>query len=113
MKFPFYVNIYLNNKLIDIGKVDLRNGNEIVLFNNCGDCIAGAIPSISPKYKHMYCWWYLYNIHRPFQIFLKLIKKNYTNEDFCNLMTKYIENEDCNYKFKIIKKENCFKDIKL
>ena len=112
MKFPFYVNIYISGKLVDVGKVDLINGDEVVLFNNCGGCIAGATASISPKYKYMYCWWYLDKIYRPFQNLLKIIKKDFTNEDFCNLMAKYIKNQDYNYKFKI-KKENCFKEIKL
>ena len=112
MKFPFYVNIYDDNELVDVGKVDLIDKDEIVLLNNYGGCIAGASTSISPKYKYMYCWWYLDKVHRPFQNFLRLIKKDFTNEDFCNLMTKYIENEDYNYKFKITK-ENCFKDIEL
>ena len=113
MKFPFYVNIYINNKLVDVGKVDLIDKGEIVLFNNYGYYISGATPSISQEYKHMYCWWYLSEVYHPFQNILKLIKKDFTNEDFCNLMTEYIRYQKRYYKFKIINNKNNFKEIKL
>ena len=113
MKLPFYVNIYYNDELVDIGEVGLIK-SYITLFNNFGFHISGYESKLK-KYKFEYVWWEHNSkkLTEMFDFWIGLKKEKFTNEDFCNLMAGYFKSRSLNYKFKIKEEKNYFEEIKL